>query len=627
MVKDGGHMTDRILNLSLEIIYLLTGENYVAFKLSDGLVPSNLMNTQSHNIEPSSHSLNKKNKKVQEVTSEMIELLTAEVPVKCQDVTVCFSMEEWDYLGEHKDLYEGVVMENQPPLTSPDQYSTIAPSEQRAGPCYSQDSQDCTQENECTPHLYQNKETHERGDGQYKVEIPSEICTGTPNDRSTLEGFPSCLSSQDHTLEDQKILHHYQDENLNNMGVKGTGDTEQMSVTRREPYKEIKIPPEISADPEYTNEMQRNIGVKEGEISAQIKQEELHSDIGTDGQYYRRNLEKHPIFTPDGEIEDYVLTPDSTKDCLNYQPMPHNPHLSCDLSIHEGGFADHVPAATHHTAQTAGDVFLCSECGKCFTQGAELLLHQRSHEVEKPYSYPKLGFVFSRKSEINKHLRVHTSGKPFSCLECGKCFTAKSNLATHRRIHSGEKPFSCLECGKCFSQRAHLLSHRMTHTGEKPYSCSECGKCFTERSNLDRHQRIHSGEKPFVCTECGKSFSQKGHLISHQMTHTGERPYSCSKCGRCFSERSNLDRHQRTHTGEKPFSCPECGKTFSQRGSLISHQMIHRGVKPYSCSRCGKCFSERSNLDRHLKSHSRNSQNAGTSVTSTLGLSSSWTRH
>ncbi|KAM5124858.1 oocyte zinc finger protein XlCOF7.2-like [Mantella aurantiaca] len=64
MEEDQSHMTERILNLTLEIIYLLT--------------------------------------------------------IRCQDVTVYFSMEEWEYLEGHKDLYKDVMMDNQPPLTSPE---------------------------------------------------------------------------------------------------------------------------------------------------------------------------------------------------------------------------------------------------------------------------------------------------------------------------------------------------------------------------------------------------------------------------------------------------------------------------------------------------------------------------
>ncbi|KAM5141345.1 gastrula zinc finger protein XlCGF53.1-like [Mantella aurantiaca] len=79
MEKERSHMTERMLNLTLEIIYLLTGENYIAFKLSDALVATNMKKTQRLGIEPPPHSLRKDSKKVEKVTNEIIELLTGEV--------------------------------------------------------------------------------------------------------------------------------------------------------------------------------------------------------------------------------------------------------------------------------------------------------------------------------------------------------------------------------------------------------------------------------------------------------------------------------------------------------------------------------------------------------------------
>ncbi|OCT58887.1 hypothetical protein XELAEV_18001376mg [Xenopus laevis] len=191
----------------------------------------------------------------------------------------------------------------------------------------------------------------------------------------------------------------------------------------------------------------------------------------------------------------------------------------------------------------------------------------------------------------------------YNCYECHKSFPRKNDLLAHQRNHAGRKPFTCTECGRGFSYSSALSVHRRRHTGEKPFGCSDCGKSFTQSSQLTLHRRIHTGERPYSCTECGKRFTHRTPLNVHQKIHTGEKPYCCSECGKRFSDRSNLVVHQRSHSREKPFSCADCGKAFTRRSNLKDHQRLHTGEKPYSCPECRICFAQSSQLALHRRIH------------------------
>ncbi|XP_073517735.1 oocyte zinc finger protein XlCOF7.1-like [Phyllobates terribilis] len=530
MHMDRDKMVERILHLTLEILFRLTGEDYTVVKKTSrercqdpvsegwGRPLSPITGSPSH---PLIHE-DINDQKILELAYKMIELLTGEVPIRCQDVTVYFSMEEWEYLEGHKDEYKDVMMEVPQPLTSPDLSSKRTTPERCPRPLL---PQDCKQEDPNVPQDHQGEdlthintiETYVRCDERRKEEIPTydypDDCTRRSEGRLTSSIFKS---------DDLEIPQDTIEVNAITPDIPSSLHSKDQSS---DPLKQV-----LSSDslPTTKENQSHKISIKK-QTAPKAKKPFSCSECGK---------------------------------CFNQNWILVN----------------------HQRTHTGEKPFSCSECGKCFVKKSLLNRHQRIHTGEKPFSCSECGKCFVQKSQLISHQKTHTGEKPFSCSECGKCFNYKSVLVNHQKTHTGEKPFSCSECGKCFVEKSLLNRHQRIHTGEKPFSCSECEKCFKYKSVLVNHQRIHTGEKPFSCSECGKCFVEKSHLILHQRTHTGEKPFSCSECGKCFNYKSVLVNHQRTHTGEKPFSCSECGKCFNQKSDLVSHQTLHTGEKPFSCS-------------------------------------------
>ncbi|XP_073536998.1 gastrula zinc finger protein XlCGF66.1-like [Phyllobates terribilis] len=160
MDRDRDKMAERILPLTLEILLRLTGEDYTVVKKTSSERCQDLVSERwgiplSPIMGPPPHPLiheDINDQKILELTYKMIELLTGEVPIRCQDAAVYFSMEEWEYLEGHKDLYKDVMMEIPQPLTSPVLSSKKTTPERCPRPLL---PQDCKQEDPDVPQDHQ----------------------------------------------------------------------------------------------------------------------------------------------------------------------------------------------------------------------------------------------------------------------------------------------------------------------------------------------------------------------------------------------------------------------------------------------------------------------------------------
>ncbi|XP_066428861.1 gastrula zinc finger protein XlCGF17.1-like [Eleutherodactylus coqui] len=383
--------TRRILDVTLEIIYLLTGEEYTVVKTAAVTPIIHLQESGGWGsiTEPPPHSLIQK---ILELTNKMTELLTGEVPIRCQDVAVYFSMEEWEYLEGQWDVYENAIVEDHQPLTS--------------------------QEN------------------------PSETSEG------------KFMLSINYKVEDEEIVQHTSGENLITLNVHpGLHHTDALYnlSNYEEPFDQSLI---VTTGAVQKGSKRFQCGECEKQFtksSGLYTHRRIHTgekpySCSECGKYFftKAKLNEHKrIHT--GE------KPYSCSECgrcfTNKSSLVRHRRIHTGekpYSCSECGkcFKDKSNLDKHKKRHTGEKPYSCSECGKCFIDRPSLVIHERIHTGERPYSCSECGKCFTSKSHLGAHERSHTGEKPYSCSECGKCFTNKSNLVTHKRIHTGVKTFS-----------------------------------------------------------------------------------------------------------------------------------------------------------------------------------------
>ncbi|XP_077322024.1 uncharacterized protein LOC143955776 [Lithobates pipiens] len=470
------------------------------------------------------------------------------------------------------------MMDNQPPLTSPDGSSNGNPPERCPRPLYSRDS---TQVDHTIPHHHQSGNLRDS-----KVEVKEEIKDEDDEDgvmeefhkehkdlyqdtmvesssyRNPPERCPRPLYSRHSTQlnikeeikeedDEDGVLKEtefrkgpkkqYQDTMVESSNYGNPPERcpcplystqEDHTIPHHHQGEElIDIKVEVKKEEEETCVMGDQQCRKENKDMDTIKDEESSPDIGSNEQCFSKTntLERHPITSPgcNAEDSDFAQLPPKVTLCWLIRTMESSDH-SMTSDVHLRPMDPSYPEEPSDQSHTmTSDVHLSSHSA------------DRSTDPSNP-----------QKSSSN-HEEAHTGGSSLLCLVCGKTFTNKKSLLKHQKSHKTEPPYSCSECGKSYTSKGSLVIHQRSHTGERPFTCSECGKCFSGQGCLRMHQRIHTGVRPFCCSECGKSFYKNEIFLNHQRIHTGARPFCCPECGKCFHSNGSLGKHiKRNHTGE-----------------------------------------------------------------------------
>ncbi|XP_063804378.1 zinc finger protein 436-like isoform X7 [Pseudophryne corroboree] len=461
---------DKLLSLTMEIIGLLTREDFIVVRksgeqvtdISGPPVSDRSSGTQSPNTEAPSHvpTEDRNHDRIIQAPTEESHRETEQVPGKCNDVEVSFSVTEWDYSGGHKDV------EMDPPQLrdSVGECSSRSPPERCETPLHSRDC--IKEENRILIEDYQAETGHRMYHPQCKEEgpIPDPTSSGGCSSRNPADPCetplysPGCIEEENRT-----VTQEYQDE----LG----------GVIYHRQCKEEAVPTEISpggcnpthpADPCDTPLYSPGCMGEENRMISQNYQAILE-----DGMCYQ-------------QCKEEAVTAEIGSGTEGGVELDAGDHQGLQEFFPESSAGPH--ASSHYPEKTPQ----CSE----FRNHSALVAHQQTHSASNLYRCQDCGVRFSSKMTFTIHLRLHTQDKLFHCTYCGKSFHLRSRLLYHKRIHTGEKPFHCANCGKSFAQGAHLVTHQRTHTGERPFVCSQCGRGFADSSNLGRHLKIHTEDKP-----------------------------------------------------------------------------------------------------------------------------------
>ncbi|XP_040287102.1 zinc finger protein 267-like isoform X1 [Bufo bufo] len=682
--------TDRMLSLTLEILFLLTGEDYKVTKKTcadrmtsiSGPIESGRRSAakETNPMTSTDFVSHEKNKKILLLTNQIIHLLTGEVPARCEDVAVYFSIEEWDYVDKHKHLYKNVIMDDH----QQNLYKKVIMDDHQQNQ-YKKVIMDDPQQNQYKKVIlddhkqnqYKKVIMDDHKQNQYKKVIMDDHKQNQYKkvilDDHKKNQYKKVIMDDHKQNQYKKVIlddhkkNQYKkvilDDHQQNQYKKVILDDHQQNLYKNvimDDHKQNQYKKVIMDDHKKNqykkvilDDHKQNLYKK---VIMDDHQQNLYKKVILDdhqqNQYKKFIMDDHQqnqykkVIMDDHQQNQYkkvimddhkqnlyknVIMDDHQQNLYKKVIMDdhqQNQYKKVILDDHQQKLYKKVIMDDHKQNQYK-KVIMDDHQQNLYkkvimddhkqNQYKKVIMddHQLSSQGEQPVLTPKS----PKREDLIK--------EPSNDLNITAITMTGGDYISIDLTKDEPLSVDSMDGDDCFS------------TAQEPWS-SECGD---ERVSSPEHEIEIEIEDDFIEEPLNDFYTTtinsptSGNYVSsdlgnlepisadrmHREDSAAQKPLSCSECGKCFRYPSRLIEHKRVHTGEKPFSCPECGKCFIWKSLLIQHQKIHTGE--HQCLFCRKCFINKTKLMDHQRTHTGERPFTCHQCGKSFGLKTSLTKH